>query len=508
MQRWNLIAARWSLLPSLVVGCGASSSELNQPGKETGPCVDYECLGDELVCLSDLCVNPNATPESSDEAGPSTATTTADTNDATTDATLTDSVTDSADSTGGPMPGGGRFDVLFVVDNSSNMADEQLELARAAVAWVNRLQTEAPSADLQLMITTTDRGNPLCTVFQPDGYEPADGEPTVTGCNQRIHHFTGLGSNPVVAEYACTMVCPTDVEPSDPFIAFGPQGSNVPDGPEVDVDGDGTPDSPVAQAAACLLPQGINGCGYETPLESMLQALNPDADWNAGERPFLRSDANLAIVILTDEEDCSVEDFSIMNDPSYQEIDPNTGETEPSSAICWNAGIACDGPNGGIYSNCEALDNGNLWSLSRYVGYIVGELVGAQAKRVDFFVIAGVPQVTAYDPDPPFGPTAGGLPDLVVRDWEDGQYPAGDILPSEYAVGIGADDKQFAFGVGPACTGEDPSGVVNRQAVPALRLFGVCQAIDDGGESRCFIDSICNATYDGAFGALFGSVTQ
>jgi hypothetical protein len=48
-----------------------------------------------------------------------------------------------ADSTGAPVPGDGLLDVLFVVDNSSAMADEQLELARAAVAWIGRVQQDA-----------------------------------------------------------------------------------------------------------------------------------------------------------------------------------------------------------------------------------------------------------------------------------------------------------------------------------------------------------------------------
>ena len=62
---------------------------------------------------------------------------------------------------------------------------------------------------------------------------------------------------------------------------------------------------PAVEALSCIAPQGIDGCGFESPLEAMAQALNPDAAWNTAERPFLRPGGVLAIVILTDEVDCS-----------------------------------------------------------------------------------------------------------------------------------------------------------------------------------------------------------
>ena len=37
------------------------------------------------------------------------------------------------------------------------------------------------------------------------------------------------------------------------------------------------PGNNVEGALSCIGPQGINGCGYEAPLEAMLQAINPGA---------------------------------------------------------------------------------------------------------------------------------------------------------------------------------------------------------------------------------------
>jgi hypothetical protein len=45
--------------------------------------------------------------------------------------------------------------------------------------------------------------------------------------------------------------------------------------------------------------------------------------------------------------------------------------------------------------------------------------------------------------------------DLVYREWKDGPYPMGDLLPDDLANGETAATKEFEFGIGPGCTGED-----------------------------------------------------
>lgn len=413
-----------------------------------------------------------------------------------------------ADLGGGGCDGGcAAVDVLFVIDNSGSMAEEQLALARAGVRWIGQMLADGGSYDVQVMITTTDIGNPLCTPFQPPGYDPAQGAPTMTGCNSRIDDFTGLGSNPISAPEACTAVCPSDITPGDPFLAIDGSGSNVPDVPDADVDGDGVPDSPEAQALACMLPQGINGCGYESPLEAMLLALEPGAAWNSGDRPFVRDNARLAIVIVTDESDCSVQDYSVVDDDYYFNVNPDTGLRGPSSALCWNAGVTCTGPDAnGVYTDCVAAPDGPLQEVTRYTTYLSDYLVGDLGKTVDVFALTGVPEVTEYSRQVPFEPTAGGIFDLVVHDWQDGVYPAGDILPEDAAAGVDAAQKHFLFGIGPACTGQDAGGDFTGQAVPNIRVFEVCQALDAGDAQHCFIDSICAPGYDGALGTLWGTM--
>ena len=415
-----------------------------------------------------------------------------------------------------------KIDLLFVIDNSGTMAVEQENLARNFPLLIQQLEMLTDSAgnavmpDVQIMVTTSDFGNPLCTPFEPAGYEPARGRPVNTACVDRLQDFTGLGTSPDVEEGACNNVCPTAVAPDGNFIAFGPGGvDNIPDSVmPADINGDGMDESPVAQALSCIGPQGINGCGYESQLENMLQALNPDAPWNQGEGRFLRPDALLAVAMVSDEVDCSVMDYDIMMDEQYQEIDPDTMEAEPSSAICQNAGVSCNGPDAmGIYSDCMSVDNGALQPITRYTNYLINELRENQNKEVVMLGILGVPEVTAHNENPPFEPTAGGLMDLVYRNWREGEFPAGDILPDEFANGVTADDKQHEFGIGPGCTGGDAVSGFTGQATPATRIFEVCEALNierqDGTvDVRCCIESICDDDFSAAIRCLTGIIGE
>src|SRR5262249_13490511 len=58
------------------------------------------------------------------------------------------------------------------------------------------------------------------------------------------------------------------------------------------------------QALSCIAHVGDRGCGFEETLEGMKRALDGSRPENAG---FLRSAAFLAVVILTDEDDCSAQ---------------------------------------------------------------------------------------------------------------------------------------------------------------------------------------------------------
>ncbi|MCX4241511.1 hypothetical protein [Paraliomyxa miuraensis] len=412
-----------------------------------------------------------------------------------------------------------QVDLLFVIDNSGSMGEEQLNLALNMPKLVRGLEelTDAMgnpvAANVHIMVTTTDSGNPLCDPYYKPGRSPEEGTPISSACTDRLDRFTSVSMPPVDAEGACTTVCPTPLAPEGDFISFNGSLDNVPDVAPADVDGDGMDDSPAAQTLSCVGPQGIDGCGYESPLDSMLQALDPGAPWNQGSDPFLRTGSLLAVAIITDEADCSIVDESVMADAAFQEDHPETGMAQPTSAICWNAGVSCDGPDGnGLYGNCESTGD-RLRPVQEYVDFLQD-----QNRRVVMLGIVGIPPVTARNPDPPYQPTAGGLFDLEYRDWRDPDYAnGGDILPDDWNNMIDASFKQYQFGIGPGCTGEDGMGGFTGQAIPPVRIKEVCQALDveddpatneDESDIRCCMESICDTDFSPALRCLAGLIQE
>lgn len=405
---------------------------------------------------------------------------------------------------------GDHIDLLFVIDNSGSMAEEQLNLAKNMPLLTDRLENLTDSmglpvdSDVNIMVTTTDMGNELCTPYYKPGRSPEEGSPITTPCTERIDRFTGVGQNPIDASAVCDEACPNPIAPEGQFIHFAPEGSNVPDAPEVDVNGDGMPDSNVAQALACIGPQGIDGCGYESPLDAMRNALDPGAAWNSGDDPFLRPGGVLAVAIITDEADCSIADASVMSDEQFMENHPDTGMPVPTSAICWNAGVTCEGPDGnGVYATCSSSGE-KLVAVQEYI-----DLLKGQGRPVVMLGILGVPPVTERNPDPPYEPIAGGVMDLVYRDWRDPDWDnGGDILPDQWADGIDATYKQYEFGVGPGCTGEDGMGAFTGQAIPPVRVKEVCEALNTDMEIRCCIESICDTDFSNAIRCMTGLIQE
>jgi hypothetical protein len=73
----------------------------------------------------------------------------------------------------------------------------------------------------------------------------------------------------------------------------------------------------LAAEFTCVATLGTGGCGFEQQLESVRRALiDRTADTNSG---FLRADTALAVVLVTDEDDCSAADPTIF-DPARDDL--------------------------------------------------------------------------------------------------------------------------------------------------------------------------------------------
>jgi hypothetical protein len=138
----------------------------------------------------------------------------------------------------------------------------------------------------------------------------------------------GRGAKLQLAEHAGEASCP---RPHHPWISYDPLNdkSNV-SPPGEDAIG------AVSAAFGCMARLGAKGCGFEQQLEAARLALDPTANTNPG---FVRPSALLAVVFITDEDDCSAADTRIYNrdDRSFA----------PSNFRCFEAGVTCDAIAGG-----------------------------------------------------------------------------------------------------------------------------------------------------------------
>ena len=169
-------------------------------------------------------------------------------------------------------------DIIFVLDNSGSMGSEQAIWATGMKEFIAKLDER--EFNYRIGFTTTDNGNPLC----PAGATtPEGGNFVLSSCKERLNEFV-FSDTVDVQDIACNDLCtlsPAELE-IQPTVAddgeFKPRKwlENI----------DGVTNLPVptdlSEAIKCFGPQGVNGCGFEAPLESMylalLRGLSPEGD--------------------------------------------------------------------------------------------------------------------------------------------------------------------------------------------------------------------------------------
>lgn len=174
-------------------------------------------------------------------------------------------------------------DILWVVDDSPSMREEQVELGARFEEFVGALSDL--QADFRMGVITTDLA---------DGFRLQ----TEPGPVQSLNCF----EPPIELAYC------DDLELSQPFLEVSDY--LVEDG----VIASGVRVSDLAADFRCMASAGDCGTGFERGLEVLRGALGDDmlATANSG---FIRDEAFLVVIFLTDEDDCSNNDaFNITRD--------------------------------------------------------------------------------------------------------------------------------------------------------------------------------------------------
>jgi hypothetical protein len=410
-----------------------------------------------LVCLA-ACTSPTVVDTSSttlvdDDGNDDVDDDTDDTDDSDGD---TDGDTDD-------IPAFEKVSILLVIDNSGSMGDEQAQVTTGIASLISAL--DGAGLDWRIGVTTTDNGNPWC----PAGTTtPENGELVMSSCRQRLNDF--LFSDSVdVQDIACNDICALqefEVTPSTtlsddeskprPWLERTGGVSNVAE--------------PYLDVVRCMLPQGVNGCGFESQLEAAYRSVVLSGTAGEPNYGFFEEGRLPVLVFLTDEVDCSHNSAwsdifaadgnkAFWSDPSSQ---------FPTSAVCWNAGVECTGDPSG-YDSCEPVNkdiNGNsdvsatdavLYPVSGYIdryammGAVVYGIVGVDDSGEPFY---------ADTIDPSF---------------------------------------QASFGIGPGCTGS-----ADVTAVPPVRIRAVAEANAPAEGRKLY--SVCASDYEPTFADIGQSI--
>ena len=413
-----------------------------------------------------------------------------------TDPTMPPPTTDPTDATGtsgtvepttgdvGDPVGSREVDILFVIDNSGSMGQVQQQIAKSIAAFVDVLEAPEAALDYRIAITTSDNGNPRC----PDvATTPESGKFVRSSCIGRVAEgeFMYLGQD---YSAACTSYCSR----SDDELEVLPTTTTL-DGqaaPRMWVERTGGQlnivGASATEALQCYLPQGVTGCGFESQLESMYLALVRSNDQLAPTNyGFLRDTAQLVVVIVSDETDCS-------GNPAAKEIFTTNkvfwnspDDPAPTSSLCWHAGVACSGSS--PYSECHAEN----FALTGQPGASdAGAALLPTRKYVDYVKMIEKARQN-FDPN------------LRVKVSLITGVPVGyDGLSAELVYADAADpDYQEIFGIGPGCVVGDPQAP-DAAAVPPVREREFAEAFTLEPAAHRNLYSICAKDYAGALTAI------
>lgn len=396
-----------------------------------------------------------------------------------------------------------RLDILVVVDNSINMAEKQERFADELEQLLLWLAEPPCMSDGGAIVAPVEPGGSC-----PEGTERKFAPIKDLHLGVISSSLGDLGSGACASEFVpntddrAHLVTrspdgqPVPVYQDLGFLAFDPDGAMSPPGEASIVE-------VLQQAKRLVIGAGDSGCGYEMPLEAMTRFLVDPLPYDAlvaddlgvhgvdvdqalldQRGAFLRSRSNLAVIVLSDENDCSIAVPSMANGlfapgPFFRAT--SVCQASPNDPCCTSCGIptpagcapdpSCeDMPR---YSHEEDHQNLKCWDqkrrygvdfrfpMERYVNalsavqidpsqpsFVGVNLVdnplfaeGRHPSQVSMLVVGGLPwQDTVQDPSDAASPTrtAEQLSAAGAWDWLTGSVPGDPFVRESVASRTGS----------------------------------------------------------------------
>ncbi len=401
-------------------------------------------------------------------------------------------------------------DLLFVIDNSNSMRDNQAQLARQFDVLISQfvsppidpttmLPRYPPVGSLQVGVISTDLGTPGSIVPSCANSDAGDDgllNPIRNGQAMRTHQ-PWTPAPPGVRPARCM----NSAQQYPTFLTFNANSSSAPE---------------FREDFVCNAFLSVGGCGLEQQLEAAYRALvirNPRAqagnrDPNAG---FVRDNAVLALVMLSDEEDGSVRDCR------YQERGDPDGDCRPPRGDALgvldvsNGDWAATDLNLRFYMHEPGGVQDPTWNLNRYIDPARPDrgFLSLKPGRPDQVIFAGILGVPIALPTRPGGTTLdwtallGDRPD--GSDGFTGMSPEGPVSMRPRTM-----DPSCSMRVVPGCRREGSSYDPARPpcdltaqyfAWPSRRIAQVARRFSERYNNGT-VSSICRSDYSQSLGQI------
>jgi len=239
-------------------------------------------------------------------------------------------------------------DLLFLVDNSKSMADKQLNLATNFPTFIDVLsQIPGGLPNVHIGVVTSDLGTKGADDAVAGTKVGVLGNGGCAGFGDQ-GNLTLSGVTATGGQFLSDVVDP-----------------NNPNARIRNYSGD------LATQFATMAKVGAVGCGFEQHLEAIRQALQPTNSVNAG---FLRKDAFLAVIIIADEDDCSMSHSTLLG-PESPTIGPLVSfRCTRFGVLCNDGGATTDAMNAvGSKTQCHPNDDSQfLTNVAAYATFLKG----------------------------------------------------------------------------------------------------------------------------------------
>jgi hypothetical protein len=236
------------------------------------------------------------------------------------------------------------IDILFMVDNSPSMDPKQNALARNFTKMIDVLKSlpdGLPDVHIGVVSSNMGAGNGAmggnCGMGLGDmgllwGNDPNN---PIASVADNGNYFVNADPNnppPALIAPGCGLNLGArwieDIQDPNGFVRIRNYDSN---------------NLQLQDVFSCLATAvGTSGCGQEHQLQATRVALIPQARINDANNEFLRPNAYLAIVLITDEDDCSATNLNTENDDMFNMLTKrDVGDT--TSLRCAARGHLCNG---------------------------------------------------------------------------------------------------------------------------------------------------------------------